>query len=698
MENNLSLFFSPAGVAVIGASSNPAKLSHGILKNLTMYGYQGKIYPVNPRTDKILDLESYPDITSVPEPLELAVIVLPAQAIPDVIKACGERGVKAVIIISGGFKEIGEEGIVLEQECLAIARSYGMRLIGPNCVGTLDLYSGLNTTFIDGVPERGGIGFLSQSGAILGGIVNLVREKHVGFSHFISLGNEADVSETDIIEYLGDDPNVRVITAYIEAIIDGPRFIEVVKQVTRKKPVVILKAGRSSAGARAVSSHTGSLAGSHDAYQAAFEECGIIEAETMVDLFNISIALDYQPLPPGNRAVILTNAGGPAALCSDSLSAHEIQLEDLEPETETFLRKHLNPSAQVANPVDMLGGATPEEYELTLKRLLEDNSVDIIIPIQVPQAITDPADIAREMVIAAEGTHKTILSCFIGDQIVSEARKVLHENRIPMYIYPDNIGQVLGAMNKYSDWISRPLMEPTTVTGIQHRQAQEILDKNGVHSSMGEAETRPLLQAYGISVISGEKACSAEEAAEIANRIGYPVALKIVSPELLHKSDAGGIKLDLKSAGAVNITFQSMIKEISNNYPYATLEGALVEAMAPAGEEVIIGMKRDPNFGPVIMFGLGGIYVELFKDVTFSIAPVCRKRAWEMIRNTAAGKLLSGFRGRPRCDLDAVVDCILRISQLSLDFPQIEEIEINPLRVMPVGAVALDSRVILRKI
>ena len=369
MQNSLKPFFDSTGVAIIGASNKPNKLSYGIVKNLTLYGYQGGIYPVNPKVNEILGYQCYPDILSVPDPVDLAVIILPASYVLPILSDCQKRGIKAVTVISGGFKELGPEGEELEQKILQFVKEHEMRMVGPNCVGTMSLHTGLNTTFISGVPDTGGIGFLSQSGAVLGGVVDFVKGKGIGFSHFLSLGNEADVTETDMIEYLGDDPHTQVIAAYVEQIRDGQHFLKIAKQVTRKKPIVLLKAGRTSAGARAVSSHTGSLAGSHTAYQAAFKQSGVVEVQAVNDLFDVSQALALQNLPKGNNVAILTNSGGPAALMSDSLANNGFLMADLDLKTTTALREVLNPSAQVANPVDMLGGAEPHDYEKAMQFL-----------------------------------------------------------------------------------------------------------------------------------------------------------------------------------------------------------------------------------------------------------------------------------------------------------------------------------------
>ncbi|MAT43872.1 MAG: acyl-CoA synthetase [Anaerolineaceae bacterium] len=696
MVKGLKPFFSASGIAIIGASAKPNKLSYGIVKNLTLYGYQGAIYPVNPGAKEILGLTCYPDIKNVPDPVELAVIVLPAGMILPVVKDCAERGIKAVTVISGGFKELGEEGQALENEVLDVIKQNGMRMVGPNCVGTMSLHTGLNTTFISGAPDVGGIGFLSQSGAVLGGVVDFVKDKGIGFAHFSSLGNEADVTETDMIEYLGDDPNTTVITAYVEQIREGQRFLEVVKNVSQQKPIVLLKAGRTAAGARAVSSHTGSLAGSHAAYQAAFKQGGVVEVQSVNDLFDVSQAFALQHLPQGKRVVILTNSGGPAALTSDSLAMNGLEMADLDPKTIEYLRSKMNPSAQVTNPIDMLGGAEPQDYEVALLAVIADPNVDIIVPILVPQSLVNPVEVAQKISEAAATTQKTVISCFMGDAMVAEPRRVLHKNKVPMVVYPESIGTILGAMLRYKTCLDQPQESAPVFADIQRETANKLIKTAAELPSLGEAETRPLLAAYGIPVVAGGFAKTAEDAARLADQIGYPVVMKIVSPQILHKSDVGGIRLNLNRTQEVVEVFQDMMEQISLAVPEAILEGVLIEKMAPKGQEVIVGMRRDPGFGPMMMFGMGGIFVELFKDVAFKVAPITRLDALDMIQSTKAGTLLAGYRGMPETDINAVVDMILRLSVLALDYPQIGEIEINPLVVFPKGegALALDGRVI----
>ncbi len=698
MQNGLKPFFSPRGVAIIGASAAPNKLSFGILRNLSQYGYSGHIAPVNPKEKEILGYPSYSDIASVPDPVDLAVIVLPAQMIPGVLEDCGKRGVKAVVIISGGFKELGPEGAAVEAGLVDIARKYHMRLIGPNCVGTLDMYTGLNTTFIQGLPAKGSIGFVSQSGAVAGGVVEIIRDKFIGFSMFATLGNEADVTETDMIEYLADEPNTKVIASYVEAITDGQRFMQAVKKVSRHKPIIMLKAGRTSAGARAVSSHTGSLAGSYTAYKAAFEQAGVIEVESLADLFDYSMAFANLPLPKGPRVALITNGGGPAALVSDGISSSGLQMADLTPESQAALRPHLNPAAQIGNPVDMLGAADAAEFSVALKTVLADPNVDIAIAILVPQALVNTDGVAQAIVDQAKAQDKPVVAVFVGEWSTKKAREILHTNGIPMYTHPETPGKVLSALLNYAKWLQKSNQDEVKLQNLDQVAVKTLLEQAKGQPALGEVLTRPLLAAYGMPVVAGEMATSAEAAAQAAQRVGFPVVMKIVSPDILHKSDVGGIRLNLGSPEAVRAAYDDMLRSIAIKLPSAHLEGVLIEAMAPKGQEVIVGMRRDPNFGPLMMFGLGGIYVELFGDVSFRVAPLTYNDALDMIHSTRAGRLLTGFRGMPEADVEAVAQTILRLSRLAVDFPQISEIEINPLLVLPKdkGTLALDGRVILQ--
>ncbi|HAF60739.1 MAG TPA: hypothetical protein DCK95_00245 [Anaerolineaceae bacterium] len=697
MQDNLSSFFEPQSVALIGASSNPSKLSYGILKNISQYGYRGGIYPINPKSNEILGFPCYSSILDVPEEVDLTVIILPAEIIPQVIDDCGKKGVKACIVISGGFKELGEDGKQREKELEISTRKYGIRIIGPNCVGNINVYSGLNTTFIKGMPVKGGIGFVSQSGAVCGGVVDHVVQEGIGFSHLISLGNEMDVNETDMISYLADDENTHVIACYVESIRDGARFMEVAKHVSKKKPIVLLKAGKSELGAKAVSSHTGSLAGSHTAYSTAFKQAGVIEVSSLRALLQTSMALDMQPLPQNKQAVIFTNAGGPAALLSDSLDEHGLKLANLNEKTQQMLKAKLNPAAQTMNPVDMLGGATQGEYAQAMRVVKENNDAGILLPVLVPQALVDPVAVARAIISETQNSQRTTIACMVGKQSTQEAKLLLHQQHIPLLDYPEDVGEVLGGMLRYKAYHDAPA-ETLEISRIaQKEEARSYFHGLADQKQFGEAETRPLLELYGVKNVEGKRADSLAEAQQAAKELGYPVVIKVISDEILHKSDAGGIRLDIKDERSLADAYQDMLTDVRSHAPEAVIKGVLVEKMQKQGEEVIVGMKWDANFGALLMFGMGGIYVEAFKDVSFRIAPVSEVDVRNMIAETAAGKILNGLRGI-RYDIDAVVQTILALSQVCLDFPEIQELEINPLKVFSKGdgAAALDSRMIIK--
>ena len=699
MTSSLTPFFDAKGVAILGASTNPRKLSYGILENLISYGYKGEVYPVNPNASEILGKKAYASITDVPDPVELAVVVLPVTVIMDTMKEIGERGIKAVVIITGGFRELGEEGAKVERAVKELARSYGMRVVGPNCVGTIDVRTGLDSTFIKGLPPAGPIAFISQSGAICGGVIDLIINSKIGFSHFASLGNEMDVTEADMLEYFAEDENAKVIAMYVEGIQDGPRFMEVARRVSRKKPIVFLKAGKNDAGAKAVSSHTGSLAGSYTAYQAALAQAGVVEVETISQLFNVAWALGTQPLPAGKRVAMTTNAGGAAALAADSLAFNGFELAQISPEIQQTLRTKLNPSAQVSNPVDMLGSVSPEDYIWSLSNLDADQGVDVLLPILVPQSLVDTEGVANSWIEIGRKTQKTLLTCLMGERSTLEAEQSLNMAGVPVYAFPDEAGRVLKGMMQYKKLLTKHEFKPVAVENVEKNKMEAALALVDGTQAVGEYETRIMLEAYGIASVPGDLAGGVEEAVEIAEKAGYPVVLKIVSEDILHKSDSGGIALNINNSDALRVEYSKLMERIAKNEPNARIRGVMVEQMAPKGIEVIVGMRRDPTFGPMMMFGLGGTMVELLKDISFKVAPLTSEDIDEMIEDTLAGKLLKGYRGSPKADIEAVKQVIASLSQLSMDTPAISEIEINPLIVYPEGqgAISLDSRAILAK-
>ena len=698
MNSSLRPFFEPTGVAIIGASTKPNKLSYGILENLVKCGFQGGIYPVNPKGGEILGVPVYPHVKDVPDPVDLAMIVLPVEMTLTTLQECADRGIRNAVIITSGFKEVGGAGAALESQVLSFAREHGLRIIGPNCVGVMNMFNGLNATFIKGLPEKGPIAFISQSGAIFGGVVDLFIESKIGFSRFASLGNEMDVSEAEMIEYFGEDPQVGVIAVYLEGAQNGARFMEAARKISKQKPVVLLKAGKNNAGARAVSSHTGSLAGEYTAYQAVFEQTGVIEVQTLAELINTAWALGVQPLPEGNKVGIATNAGGAAALLSDDLVVNGYELAHISPEIQIELRKKLNPSAQVANPVDMLGQAEPQDYAWSLSQMIREPAVDVLVPILVPQALVDTLGVAKAWIDAAQQSQKTMLTCLVGERSTGESEALLNSAKVPVFRYPDQIGPILGAMRKFAHFRSRAEFVPVRVEGIQQERAKAVLAEASDKIALGEFETRQLLEAYGIANVPGGLAKDVSEAIQIAELIGYPVVIKISAEGLVHKSEAGGIKLNLRNAEELRVAYREMISHITQQFPEAQIIGVMVEKMAPKGQEVIIGMRRDATFGPMLMFGMGGVLVEQIKDISFKVAPLSGEDIDDMLASTIAGKLLAGYRGAAKGDIAAVKDVIARLSQLGLDFPEIAEVEINPLIVYSEGqgALALDSRAILK--
>ena len=698
MPSSLKPFFNATGVAILGASTSPKKLSYGILKNLVDFGYQGGIYPVNPKADEILGKRAYATVAEVPDPVELAVVVLPVTMIMETMREIGDRGIKTVVIITGGFKELGPDGAEIEKSVKKLADEYGMRVVGPNCVGTMDIRTGLNSTFIAGMPPAGPIAFISQSGAICGGVIDLIINSKIGFSHIASLGNMMDVTETDMLEYFAEDENVKVIAMYVEGIKDGKRFMRVAREVSRRKPIVFLKAGKNDAGAKAVSSHTGSLAGSYAAYQSAVRQAGVIEVSTINELFNLAWALGSQPLPRGKRVAITTNAGGAAALAADSLDFNGFELAKISPEIQSRLREKLNPSAQVSNPVDMLGSVSPEDYLWSLSNLESDDGVDVLLPILVPQALVDTPGVAKAWVEIGGKTQKTLLTCLMGERSTLEAEQILNLNSVPVFKFPDQAGPVLQGMWTYKEVLERKPFEEVSYQQADRQGVEIALAAIGERRVIGEYESRLLLGAYGIPNVPGGLARTAEEALAIAEAIGFPIVLKIVAEGLIHKSDAGGIVLNLNNADELRVAYNDLIERIKKNEPSAQIVGAMVEKMAAKGVEVIVGMRRDATFGPLMMFGMGGTMVELVKDIQFRVAPLSQDDIKSMVAETMAGKLLKGFRGAPVGDFDALYKAIAQLSHLALEHAEIQEIEINPLIVYPEGKgiMAIDSRMILR--
>lgn len=686
----LNPFFNPNGVAVIGASRDPHKLGYGVVRNLVEYHYRGPIYPVNPVASEILNHRCYTSIAEVPDPVDLAVIVVPAPIVADMLDQCGRRGIKHAIVISGGFGETGREGRAREEALARVARKHGMRLVGPNCIGTIDTHASVNTTFVVGMPQVGAIGFVSQSGAMCAAVIDWARGAGVGFSRIVSLGNQADVNETEMLTALVDDPQTRVITAYIEGVTDGRAFMQAAADAARRKPVVVLKAGQGASGAKAVASHTGALAGSAEAYEAAFRQSGVLRANTMEELFDWARALAWQPLPKGDRIAVLTNAGGPAILAVDVIEASGLRVAPLTEQTRAYLRPRLPAAASVQNPVDVLAGSGPGTYAVALDALLSDPSVDAVIVIMAPNDWFLPASLAEVIAEAAAVHHKPVLASIMGLASVDQALAILHQRRVPNFAFPERAASALAAMLTRQRWLDTPPEPPAELSGIDRGAARAALDRGDFTGT---------LAAYGIALPPTRPAASAGEAARLADETGYPVVLKLVSPDITHKSDVGGVALGLTDGDAVRAAFDRIVASARAAHPDAAIEGVLVQKMLSGGQELIVGARRDPQFGPLALVGRGGVEVELLRDVATGIAPLTRSQAERMLDSTRTGVRLKGWRGAPPADRDAVLDALLRLSQVACDFPEIAELEINPLYVLPQGqgAYAVDVRGVLNQ-
>jgi len=694
----LDMFSNPQAVAVIGASRNPTKLGYGVLSNILQYGYPGRVYPINPKADEILGLKCYPSVLDVPDPIDLAIIVIPNRFVNQAVEECGKKGIRGVVVISAGFREAGREGLKRERELVAIARRYGIRVIGPNCLGIIDTVVPLNASFAAGMPPKGHIAFMSQSGALCTAILDWALAEGTGFSRFVSLGNKADVSEIDLLAAWEDDPHTRVILTYMEGLPDGRKFMDVARRVSKRIPVIAVKSGTTKAGSRAVSSHTGSLAGSEQAYEAAFAQCGVLRADSIEQLFDYSLAFAHQPPLQGERIAIVTNAGGPGIMATDALERSGLQLASLSRETIDYLQANLPPAANTYNPIDVLGDALADRYSLALEAALKDPHVHGVMVILTPQVMTEIEETAEVIGQLAARYDKPVLGCFMGEAKTRAGVEVLKKYQVPNYPFPERAAAAFRAMLEQWRWSQRPEEQFETFP-VDKDKVAEVFAKARAEGRLqiGDAEARAIMEAYGIPVPRSKLCATPEEAVAFANEIGYPVVMKIASPDILHKTDIGGVKLNIRDATDVRDAFDLLVYRATRYMPDADIWGCQVQEMVTGGKEVIVGMNKDPQFGPLIMFGLGGIYVEVLKDVSFRVAPFSRREAREMISEIRTYNLLRGVRGEPPADLDAVVEVLLRLSQLVTDFPEIVEMDINPLIVLEVGqgAVGIDMRLVL---
>ena len=626
-------------------------------------------------------------------------MVIPAKFCLEATRDCAAKKVPALIIITAGFKETGREGADLERKVVELARANGMRIIGPNCLGLINTPEKLNASFAAGMPEKGDIAFMSQSGAFGTAILDWAIGERIGFSKFISVGNKADVDETTLLEAVGADHDSRVLLGYIESIQRGEEFMRAAREITRRKPVILFKSGMSAAGAKAASSHTGALAGSDNAYAAAFRQSGILRAREVVDLFDWGLAFSYQKGIGGPNVALVTNAGGPGIIATDAVERSRLQMAALAKETVDALRQALPPTANFYNPIDVLGDAHAERYEIAVRAALGDPNVHGVIVILTPQTSTEPLPTAEVVAKAAAEYGKPVVACFMGGPRVIEGFRYLMEHRVPTYPFPERAVAAMDALYRHRLWMDTPPGEVCAFPVAKEKVAAIFQQSRAAgRLELGEQEAREVIGAYGFKVPRSVLATTHEEAVAAAREIGLPVVMKISSPDILHKSDVGGVRVGVATELEVVGAFTAIIESARRKLPQADLSGVLVQEMIRGGRETILGMTRDAQFGPMIMFGLGGIYVEVLKDVSFRIAPLTRRDAEEMVGEIRSVKLLRGVRGQPPADFDALVEGLLRLSQLVVDFPEIVEMDLNPLAVFPKGGgtVAMDARLALK--
>jgi acetyltransferase len=697
--STLTAFFAPRGVVVVGASADPLKLGYGLARNLVHSRYPGVVHFVNPRGGSLLGRPLYASLAEAPDPVDLAVLLIPAPAIPAALHECGRRGIRAAIICSGGFRETGPEGAALEAESLRVAAGYGLRLLGPNCIGLLDTHLPLDATFLPPPgPPPGDVAFVSHSGAICAAVIDWARGQGFGLSRLVSLGNQADVNETDVLEPVAADPYTRVLALYLEGVSDGRRFVEAARRVTPRKAVIALKVGRFASGQHAVASHTGALAGQEIAFNAAFRRAGVIRADTSEEMFDWARALAWCPLPAGRQMAVLTNAGGPGVTAADALEAHGLRLAELSPATQSALQALLPPAASLHNPVDMLASASPEQYAASLRLLLTDPQVHGVLVILPPPPMHTAGAVAKALIPVIHVAEKPVVIALMGERLIQEAVEHFRAARVPEYRFPERAATALATLAQRSEFLQRlpestPLDSPADPQAVA--AARELL-ANIPPGPLPPALATALLAAYGIPTLPEAQAGCLEEAVEQAGRLGYPLALKLLSQTISHKSDVGGVLLNLQDAAAVAAAYRRLEGTLARLQPGARLEGVLLQRMAPAGQEVIVGAVQDPQFGPLVMFGSGGVEVEGLKDVAFALAPLDPLDIEHLLEGTWAGRKLRGYRSLPPADRQAAAQAILRLGQLAADFPQLAEFEINPLRVLPSGTCAVDVRGRLR--
>jgi acetyl coenzyme A synthetase (ADP forming)-like protein len=692
----LDSLLRPKSIAVVGASRRAGSIGNGMLKHLVGSGFTGPVYPVNPTATSVNSVPAFPSIGALPTVPDLAVIVVPKQLVLGVVRECVATGVKGIVVITAGFREVGGEGIELERELLALVRENGLRMVGPNCMGVMNTSPdvAMNATFAPTMPPNGPIAFMSQSGAMGMTILDYASEYGIGISQFVSMGNKADVSGNDLIEYWQDDDEVGVILMYIEGFGNPRHFTTLARRATRRKPVLAVKAGRSEAGAKAASSHTGALAQVDIATDALFAQCGVLRADTVEALFDAAIAFSKAPLPKGRRVAILTNAGGPGIIIADACEGFGLEVAPLSEETQSRLREHLPAEASVANPVDMIASATPEQVERAMRIIVADPGIDAVIASYVPLGLEAPV-IAAAINRGAEGCGKPILAVLMSKRGLPQGMAELSDTPIPAYRFPESAARALGAMWRYRQWLDRPVAEVRRFDVDAARVGQIIASAlREDRERLTVPEAFEVLECYGIPIAPFRIATTEDDVVEAAREMGYPIVLKAVSQDIVHKTEAGAVKLDMRDEESLRVGWREIAEALDGEGPAARDAGVLVQRMWTGGRETIVGMTMEPQFGPIVMFGLGGVYVEVQRDVAFRVQPVSTVDALEMIRSLRGYKILEGVRGEQGVDLPRLSEVVERVSQMVGDHPEIREMDINPFLAFPEGqaSVAVDAR------
>jgi len=701
--NRLKFIFEPKSVAVIGASTTIGKVGNAIFSNILQSAFQGAVYPVNPKHNNIMSVRAYKDVVSILDAVDLAVICVPSKAVVNVIRQCAEKGVKGIVVITAGFKEVGETGKKLEDEIIALANKHHIALIGPNVLGIINTQKeiSLNANFALKMPHAGNVALISQSGAIGVAALDYAHQHDLGISKFVSIGNKAVIDESDVLEYLIEDDATQIITMYAEDIGHPARFFEMAHKANAKhKPIIIIKTGRSVRGAIATHSHTGALSTSDTAYDALFAQCGVIRVETLAQLVEYAKGFTSMVQPKGNRIVVVTNGGGMGIIATDAAERNCLEMTTFEPHTLEALKKVLPPTANIHNPVDIIGDADAQRLNDALSVIVKDKNVDAIIVSILPTSETDMDAIAANLCdFAKANPHLPVLANLMSLEPEPPFEHVLEEANIPNFDFPETDIRVLAAMIKYYEWIKQPHVKVTKFE-VNKKQVHEVLDtiKKEKRIHLTEPESYKMLEAYGLKVVDYRVAKELDKTINAANQIGFPVVLKIISPDILHKIDVGGVKINLKDENELKKAFKEITKSIKDKKPDAKIQGFLIQKYFTAkGIEIITGANAIKGFGSLIMFGLGGTFVELFKDVAFRLAPLTRQDALNMIKGTKGYQILKGYRGQSSYDIESIVDYLLRLSQLVTDFPEIKELDMNPVKVLDdnKGIVVMDAKAII---